>query len=146
LSRPSRAAVLFTVIFAAALAATVLVLGSRTTELVLEVTRLPKSFSPNGDDFRDKAEIRFLVRVDEPAAEVLVVGRDLEPIRTLGEDVALRRDEPVTYLWDARTDDGRPAPVGRYRLRVILPSHDRDMVWPRRVDLERPPPRKEAGG
>jgi hypothetical protein len=146
LSGIPRATALFTVVFAAALATTVLVVGSRTTELVLEVIALPQRITPNDDGFHDKAEIRFFVREDEPSAGVFIVGRDLEPIRTLAEDVALEKDEPVTYLWDATTDSGHPAPTGRYRLRVVLPSHDRDMVFPRRIDLERPPPRDEGPG
>ena len=139
----SRATLLFAALFAAALAATVLVVGSRTPDLTLEVTRLPKAITPNGDRVKDKAEISFFVRESDPAAEVYLVGRNLAPVRTLDRGVALTEDEQVTYLWDGTTDDGEPAPTGRYRLRVVLPSRDRDMVFPRRIDLERPPPRDD---
>ena len=71
---------------------------------------------------RDKAEITFFVRESEPHAQVTIVGRDLVHVKTLDDDVALEEDKPVTYIWDATTDEGEPAPVGRYRLRVVLPS------------------------
>ena len=84
------------------------------------------------------------MRESDPAAEVYIVGRDLIAVKTLEAPVALERNRPVTYLWDATTDDGDPAPTGRYRLRVVLPAADRDMVFPRRIDLVRPPPRPDS--
>lgn len=133
-----RATVLFAVIFAFALAAAAVVVGSRSPELVLEVTKLPPRITPDGDHHRDKAEIEFFVRESDPHASVYIVGRDLAPVKTLDADVALKEDEHVNYLWDATTDSGAPAPVGRYRLRVVLPSRDRDMVFPRRINLALP--------
>lgn len=134
--RATRATVLFVVLFAAALATAVLVLGTRTPDLVLEVRRLPRAISPNGDRVNDKAEITFLVREGDPHASVTIVGKNLVLTRTLDADVALEKEKPVTYLWDATTDEGDPAPPGRYRLRVQLPESDRDMVFPRRIELE----------
>jgi hypothetical protein len=141
--RPSRATALFIVLFTAALAAAAVVVGSRSPELVLEVLRLPDVITPNGDGVRDKAEIQFFVREGDPHAEVDIVGRDLVLVKTLDADVTLAADEPVTYLWDATDDEGDPAPVGRYRLRVVLPESGRDMVFPKRMDLLRPPPEPE---
>jgi hypothetical protein len=143
--RPTRAGVLFAVLFAAALATAVLVLATRTPDLVLEVRRLPSVLTPNGDGVRDKAEITFLVREDDPHASVSIVGKDLVLIKTLDDDVALEAEKPVTYLWDGTDDAGDPAPVGRYRLRVELPDRDRDMVFPRRMGLNRPPPHEDEG-
>lgn len=134
-------AILFTILFAAALATTVLVVGSRSPELVLEVVRLPERITPNGDNFCDKAEISFFVRKSDPAAEVYIVGRDLRLVRTLAPSTSLEENDRVTYLWDGTTDAGGATPVGNYRLRVVLPSRDRDMVFPRRMDLDRPPPK-----
>jgi len=142
--RITRAGVLFAVLFAAALTTAVLVLAARTPDLVLEVRRLPDVISPNGDDLCDKAEITFFVREDEPHARVTLVGKDLVLVKRLDADAALERDSPVTYLWDGTGDDGETAPVGRYRLRVELPESGRDMVFPRRVDLNLPPPRDDV--
>lgn len=142
--RPSRATALFAILFGAALAAAVLVVGSRSPELVLEVIKLPEAITPNGDRFRDKAEIEFYVRESDPHAEVYLVGRNLVQVKTLDDDVALAEGEPITYIWNATTDAGRPAPKGRYRLRVVLPESGRDMVFPKRIDLRRPPPRDDV--
>jgi hypothetical protein len=134
----SKTAVLFACLFAAALAATAIVAASRTSDLVLEVSGdLPSEFSPDGDGKREVARITFFVRESDPDASVYIVGREEAPVRTLDEGVALEADERVTYEWDGRTDDGAPAPIGRYRLRVVLPGSERDMVFPRRIDLIR---------
>lgn len=138
-----RATALFVCLFAGALTAAVLVVGSRSPELVLEVRKLPQLITPNGDRIADQAEIEFFVRTDEPSATVQIVDRDLDPVRTLDEQVALREEEVVRYLWDATTDAGEPVPAGRYRLRVILSESDRDMVFPRKLEVRRPPPRPD---
>lgn len=137
-SPPTRAAVLFACLFAGALAAAAVVLASRTSDLVLEVAGdFPKRFSPDGDGRDDVARITFFVRESDPDAEVSIVGKDRAPVRTLDPDVALEADERVTYAWDGLTDSGDRARVGRYRLRVVLPSRDRDMIFPTRIDLVR---------
>jgi hypothetical protein len=45
-------------------------------------------------------------------------------------------DQPVSFIWNGRTATGALAdPEDRYRLRVVLPNRDRDMVYPRRISL-----------
>lgn len=127
--------VLFAALLVASLVATALVVRVRSPDLMLEVTRLPGTISPNGDGVKDRARITFFVRESDAGAEVQIVGPGTELVRTLDEQVALTANIPVTYFWDGRTDGGSQAPIGRYRLRVILPEHDRDMVFPRRLDL-----------
>jgi hypothetical protein len=126
---------LFIVLFAAVLVATALVVRAKTPDLIVEVTHLPKQFTPNGDGRHDVAAIRFFVRDDQSAAKVSIVGHDLEPIRTLDPSATLGKDRPVTYRWNGRMNDGARAPLGRYRLRVELTDPDRDVVFPRRVDI-----------
>lgn len=135
MSGRARAAALFVTLFAAALAATGLVIASRTSDLVLEVTSQPEKFSPQGEGGPDEAEITFFVREPDPEAAVYIVGRDLRQIRTLDRSVALEADEEVTYTWDGEMDSGQTAAPGRYRLRVELPNRDRDMVFPKRIRL-----------
>jgi hypothetical protein len=79
--------------------------------------------------------ITFFVRESDDHALVGIVDRQEELIRTLDSDVELDEDEPVTYVWDGRTDAGDFATAGRYRLRVDLPGADREMVWPRRFTV-----------
>lgn len=128
---------LFALLLAASLAAAALAIDARGPDLALEVTRFPKQFEPDARGPGHKARIRFFVRESDPAATVEIVGRDLEPVHILDASVALAAGEVVAYRWNGRTDDGRPAPQGSYRLRVVLPSRDRDMVFPRRIELRR---------
>ena len=99
------------------------------------MTDFTASFEPDGDGRRDVAKLVIFTRETEPAASVAVVGRDLVPIRTLEDGVRLEAGEPLALSWDGRTDSGERAPPGHYRLRVLLPESDRDLVFPRRIDL-----------
>jgi hypothetical protein len=114
------------------------VVHARTPKLELEVIHIPaNAFSPDGDGIRDKARITFYVRNSDPHGRVQIVGPDNEVIRTLyrGPLVAYKH---VTLSWNGRTSAGHLAnPHDGYRLRVVLPSQDRDMVYPTQIRLAR---------
>jgi hypothetical protein len=114
------------------------VVHARTPKLELEVIHIPaNAFSPDGDGIRDKARITFYVRDSDPHGRVQIVGPDNEVIRTLyrGPLVAYKH---VTLSWNGRTSAGHLAnPHDGYRLRVVLPSQDRDMVYPTQIRLAR---------
>jgi hypothetical protein len=133
----SLAARLFAAMLIAALIVSVLVVRARTPDLMLEVTKRTARFDPDDDGRRDVAVVRYFVREDDPGATVQIVGPDLEIVRTFIDQGPLAANRPMRLIWDGRTDTGERAPPGRYRLRVILPSVDRDMVFPRRIDLRR---------
>lgn len=128
------------VLFCALLAAAVIVAGvvvhARTPKLELEVLHIPaKPFSPNGDGHRDTARLTFYVRDSDPHATVQIVGPENTVIRTLyrGPLVAYKH---TTFRWNGRTSSGRLAnPHDGYRLRVVLPGQDRDMVYPTQIRL-----------
>jgi len=127
-SRPGRA--LFVALLAGSVIATAVVVHARTPNLELEVTSFTKHFSPNGDGHDDAAHIRFFVRESDPNATVEIVNTNLELVRTLYRG-PLTANQPVSYTWNGRTNSGAPAnPNIRYQLRVILPSRDRDMLFP----------------
>ncbi len=130
---------LFFVLLAATLISAILVVRARTPDLVLEVTDPPANkdvvFSPIGGPPPHQVKITFFVREPDDGAIVGIVDGRERLIRTLDSSVALARREPVTYIWDGRTDAGDFAAPGRYRLRVDLPSADREMVWPRRFTV-----------
>jgi flagellar hook assembly protein FlgD len=107
-----------------------LVYRARTPDLALEVTSFPKEF---GD--RPAVEIEFFVRADSQDATVEIVGRDQVVARTLAASIVLEKEEPVTCVWDGRDDAGDKVDQGRYRLRVTLPEEDREMVFPKRLDI-----------
>jgi hypothetical protein len=128
---------LFAAILVASLIATALVVRARSPDLMLEVPKRTDRFHPDGDGRRDVARITYFVRESEPAATVQVVGAHLRVARTFVSAKPLEANRRYNITWDGRRDSGRPAPPGRYRLRVLLPSLDRDMVFPRRIELRR---------
>lgn len=130
-------AALFFVLLAVACALAVFVVRSRSPDLVLEVCApnpdRQLTFSPQATDGPRRARLDFFVRESDPAARVSIVDSHEDIVRTLDESVALDAGERVTYDWDGRTDTGAFVPDGRYRLRVDLPDHDREMIWPKRL-------------
>jgi hypothetical protein len=133
--RASLGATLFFALLAATLTVAVLVVRARSPDLVLEVTSLTCSFRPGADEGLDQARATFFVREADPHAVVAIVDPAENVVRTLDEDVALAVEEEASYAWDGRTDQGRRAPPGRYRLSVGLPAAERTMIWPERVIL-----------
>jgi hypothetical protein len=130
-------------LFAALLFATVvvaaIVVHARTPDLELEVTHLTRHISPAAGGEARVAHIRFFVRESEPDATVQIVGPNLTLVRTLYRG-PLAANKEVSFTWNGRNRSGEiPNPDHRYRLRVILPSRDRDMVYPRRIDIGEPP-------
>ena len=133
---PSGAA-LFFVLLIVSCALAVFVVRSRSPDLVLEVCAPNPdeelTFSPEATDGPREARLDFFVRESDDEAHVSIVDSEEEIVRTLDESVSLAADQRVTYVWDGRTDSGGFVPDGRYRLRVDLPSHEREMIWPKRL-------------
>lgn len=137
--------VLFFALLAATLAVAVLVVRSRSPDLVLEV----REISPRAlvlDDEGEATSITLFVREGDERAEVEIVDRDGVTVRTLAAPVALEPGRLVTYRWDGRTDDDKRARSGRYRIRVELPERGREMIWPQRIVVDRPPRDRDGEG
>jgi flagellar hook assembly protein FlgD len=136
--RVTLGAALFACLLAATLVTAVLVVRARTPDLVLEVTEPGRDDEASlavGGPGPDEVEITFFVRESDPHALVGIVDSREDLVRTLDPDVDLEEREPVTYVWDGRTDDGDAVPPGRYRVLVELPSENREMIWPRRITV-----------
>jgi hypothetical protein len=128
-------AALFVALLVASTVVAAIVFQARSPDLAIQVTRLTKEVHPGGSGRDRVARIRFFVRESDPEARVEIVGRNLKLIRVLAEG-PLVANEPVSFTWDGRTATGALAdPEERYRLRVLLPNRDRDMVYPRRISL-----------
>ena len=132
-------AAVFVALLAITCALAVFVVRSRSPDLVLEVCApnpdRELTFSPEATSGPRKARLDFFVRESDPEARVSIVDSEEVIVRTLDDSVALEagEDSRVTYDWDGRTDSGAFVPDGRYRLRVDLPEHDREMIWPKRL-------------
>jgi hypothetical protein len=101
----------------------------------------PAWLSPNGDGVKDIATLRF--RLPRPGTgTVQVVDADGAPVRTFARDVPLGAGRHA-YPWDGRTDAGRPAPEGDYRLRVALSSEGRTLTALHLLTIDTTPPRPE---
>src|SRR3982750_3720505 len=114
---PAPGAILLGCLLAASVVATGVVLNARTSNLELEVTKLPEKISPNGDGHNDVGRIELYVRDSDPSASVEIVGRKRGVVRTLASDVPLAAYRRVQFDWNGRTDAGTVAPRGPYRLR-----------------------------
>ena len=130
------ASALFLVLLVASVATAAIVVHARTPDLALEVTHLTHRIAPQGSGAKYRvARIRFFVRESDPDATVQIVGPNLTPIRTLYRG-PLAANRPVSLTWNGRTESGAVASSrDRYRVRVILPGQDRDMAYPRRIDI-----------
>jgi hypothetical protein len=130
--------VLLVVLVAASVATAAAVLHARSPNLALEVTRFDREITPRCRCKEGVAHIRFFVRESDPHAIVEIVGPDLAPVRALATG-PLVANQPLSFKWNGRTDAGMLADPGdRYRLRVVLPDRDRDMVYTRRISLVEP--------
>jgi hypothetical protein len=121
------------------LAAGVIVYNARTPNLALEVPE--RTFDRRlGTSGKAKipVELQFFVRFDEPDARVEIVGSEDVTVFRFAEDAELRAEERIECAWDGRDDEGNPVSPGNYRLRVVLPGQDRDMVFPLRILVRQP--------
>ena len=108
--------------------------------LVIRFSAKPKQFSPNGDRYRDSAQVGF--DLSEPAkVSFLILDSEGNEIRRLVDDRQLAGDAKHRFRWDGRDDDGGFVADGVYRMRVIRPDEGRviDSTKRIRVDTQRPP-------
>ena len=74
-----------------------------------------------------------------------IVDHSGEPVRRLVSDRHLGAYRKFgTLRWDGKTDAGRIAPDGIYRVRVILRSQDRSVIVPKSFRLDTTPPQPRS--
>jgi hypothetical protein len=108
---------------------------------VVQGVRFSGAFSPDGDGRRDRLAISFRVKRSQPVtAEMVDPGG--QTVRTLVSDRDVKAYQRTSMVWDGKGDDGRVAPDGRYRLKVVLPDEGRSIiVQSRSVQLRTDPPK-----
>lgn len=89
----------------------------------------PTVFSPNGDCKRDRMSINFRTTKSD-VADVEVIGRGGNPIRTLARNRFFKRYREHTLVWNGRKDNGRIPLTGKYRVRVTMHGEDRVLYLP----------------
>jgi hypothetical protein len=124
------ARVTFLVLLGATFAAFFVAQRLKSAPPVIRVHGLAVLFSPNGDGRRDVN--RFSLTSAKAADDVAVdvVDASGERVRRLAGGVSLRPHVPLALRWNGRTDAGRRAPDGRYRLRVTLRAQGRTLIVP----------------
>lgn len=137
LRRRGLAPILFALLLGASILAAAIALSARGPELAIELTKPLRGFTPGEPGKEGYVTIRFFLRQGDPDTRVEIVGDDLRLVRTLAPSLDLAAGERAAFRWNGRTNSGRPAPAGDYRLRVIQPSQERDMVYPVRFALRR---------
>jgi hypothetical protein len=109
-----------------------------TPPVVVDLTVTP-FFSPNRDGRFDRARASFRVRRADRVTVTVVDSRGDE-VRELLDGRRVRRGRRLRLLWDGRTDDGRTAPDGVYRIRASLRRQGRSATLPRDILKDTRPP------
>jgi hypothetical protein len=134
------ARVTFLVLLGATFAAFFVAQRLKSAPPTIRVKGLAVLFSPNGDGRRDVN--RFSLTSAKAADDVAVDVVDASGLRVrrLVSGVDLRPDVPLGLRWNGRTDAGRRAPDGRYRLRVTLRAQGRTLIVPSLTVVDTRPP------
>jgi hypothetical protein len=109
---------------------------------VVRTLSMTTLFSPNGDQRREVATVRFRLESHADNVTVRVQDPDGDTVRVLASDRHVRSKRTVRLTWDGRDDTGRVVPDGDYRVRIGLRRSGRSalLVKPLRVDTTAPRP------
>jgi hypothetical protein len=120
------AAVLFIAVVVAALVSLALIQEARQRGEVLDLVEATDSFAPRASE-RARIEWRQRETGDDALVEIIDTGG--RPVRTLLDRGTLEGDDSQqVFHWNGRTDSGALAPPGLYRVEIVLPDADRDIV------------------
>jgi hypothetical protein len=130
-------------LFAATLCAMVVTQRAKDSAAVLRHVHVTPTFTPNGDGWRDRLAVRFMVgRADRVSVSVLDERGHV--VRALAQRRPVRPRRFLRLYWDGRTPAGRPAPEGVYRVRVRLARRARTVILVDEARLRVLPPHARA--
>ncbi|HWK27791.1 MAG TPA: N,N-dimethylformamidase beta subunit family domain-containing protein [Solirubrobacter sp.] len=112
----------------------------KSTPPVIDVKRISRYFSPNGDGNRDLNHISIRLRISDDAT-VDVVNLEGDRVKRLAENRPMQRYRPLRLVWNGTADDGRTVPDGQYRLRVALRNENRSATIQKTITVDTKPPR-----
>ena len=137
------AGLLFAVVVAAALVSLALIQEARQRGEVLDLVEATDSFTPRAGE---RARIEWRQRESSDDADVLIIDTGGRPVRTLLDGGELEGDDrQQVFHWNGRTDSDELAPPGLYRVEIVLPDEDRDIV-PEGSAIRLEPPESSTGG
>ncbi|HEU4979385.1 MAG TPA: N,N-dimethylformamidase beta subunit family domain-containing protein [Solirubrobacteraceae bacterium] len=96
-------------------------------------------FSPNHDGRKDVEHIAFEIK-HRDLVTVTILDEEGDPVRELVSDRDLPAFTKLRLDWTGRTDAGRLAPDGIYRIRVTLRHEGRNVIYPQSFRLDTTPP------
>ncbi len=134
------AQMLFAVLALATLGALILSQRLKDEPGLVRRVKVTYRFSPNGDGYRDRAMIRFVLGRPDVVTVAVVDGRG-QVVRRLAAECRLPAARKVRLPWDGRTDAGDVAPEGAYRLRLSLRHAGRSIELTRAVRIRSRPRR-----
>jgi hypothetical protein len=135
----SPAALVFAALVVATVGAFFVTTRLKRSTPVIESLTFNRHFSPNGDGRFDTVVFAIRLRRTDDVT-VSIVSRDGTLVRTLAEDLSVRKGRRYRFRWDGRTAAGRLAPDGEYHVRVSLRGQGRVVNWGRKVFLDTTPP------
>jgi hypothetical protein len=138
------ARVSFLVLLGATFAAFFVAQRLKSAPPTIRVDGLARVFSPNGDGRKDVNRFTLTSgkRLDDIAVDVVTAAG--VRVRRLVSGVDVGPGRPLRLRWNGRTDAGRRAADGRYRLRVALRSQARTLILPGATLVDTRPPRSRV--
>jgi len=132
----TRANLVLAALFVATVCAVIVTQRLKDGPAILRRVHVTPVFTPNGDGYRDRATVKFLVGQADRVSVSLLDARGAV-VRHLAHGRRARRCCYVRLRWYGRTDDARPAPAGTYRVRVALRRRGKELTLLQDVRLKR---------
>lgn len=137
------ARVTFLVLVGASFSAFFVAQRLKSTPPVIDVGRITRFFSPNGDGNRDVNRISITLRVADDAT-VDVVNLDGDRVKRLADNRAMQPYRPLRLIWNGTDDAGARVSDGKYRLRVALRDEGRSATVQKTTTVDTRAPRSEV--
>src|SRR4051812_40089064 len=140
---PIVARITFLILVGATFAAFFVAQRIKSAPPAIDVGRIARFFSPNGDGRADRNNIAItLKRADDATVDVVAV--DGDRVRRLADGVAMSAYRPLRLTWDGKGDDGRVVPDGDYRVRVALREQGRSATVRKTMTVDTHAPSSEV--
>ena len=135
----TRATLVLAALFVATAFAVVVTQRVKDRPAVLRRVHVTPVFTPNSDNYRDRATVRFLVGRND-RVNVTILDSHGGVVRRLARRLPARRCCYVRLRWHGRSRAGRAAPAGLYTVQVALLRQAKTIDLLQEIRLRRPAP------